>query len=91
MAARLLWPTMVTPCLTTTWSASVSGQLPPWDAARSMITEPGFISATVASCSRVGALRPGISAVVMTMSACLARSCTALAWRSIQEAGIGRA
>ncbi|MOA69129.1 hypothetical protein D3C78_1971300 [compost metagenome] len=56
-----------------------------------MTTEPGFISATVASCSRVGAWRPGISAVVMTMSACLARSCTALAWRAIHDAGIGRA
>ncbi|CAM5330173.1 hypothetical protein SSTU70S_03329 [Stutzerimonas stutzeri] len=47
--------------------------------ARSTITEPGFICSTVASCSSVGALRPGISAVVMTMSDCSARSCTACA------------
>ena len=52
---------------------------------------PGFIAATMSSVHSFGAGRPGISAVVMTMSACLARSCTALAWRSIHEAGIGRA
>ncbi|MNQ52576.1 hypothetical protein D3C85_666000 [compost metagenome] len=56
-----------------------------------MTTEPGFIWATVSALNSVGALRPGISAVVMTMSACLARSCTAAAWRCIQLAGIGRA
>ncbi|MNL56674.1 hypothetical protein D3C87_1801840 [compost metagenome] len=65
--------------------------MPPWAAARSMTTEPGFIWATVCALSSVGALRPGISAVVITMSACLARSCTAAAWRCIQLAGIGRA
>jgi hypothetical protein len=30
--ARLVGPTMVTPFSTTTWSATVSGQLPPWAA-----------------------------------------------------------
>ncbi|MNZ94112.1 hypothetical protein D3C78_1132130 [compost metagenome] len=90
-AGRLVGPTMITPFSCTTWSATVSGQLPPWAAARSMTTEPGFICATVSALSRVGALRPGISAVVMTISACLARSCTAWAWRCIQLAGIGRA
>jgi hypothetical protein len=37
-----------------------------------MTTEPGFIWATVSALNSVGALRPGISAVVMTISACLA-------------------
>ncbi|MNL62661.1 hypothetical protein D3C87_1867020 [compost metagenome] len=55
------------------------------------MTEPGFISLTVSSWSSVGALRPGMSAVVITMSACLARAWTSSAWRRIQSAGIARA
>ncbi|MCY1241757.1 hypothetical protein D9M72_546780 [compost metagenome] len=91
MLARLVWPMMMTPLWLTTSSATVSGQLPPCAAARSTTTEPGFICATVASCSSTGALRPGISAVVMTMSAWTARWCTSSAWRFIQSGGIGRA
>src|SRR5262249_14367619 len=76
--ARFVYPAIVTPCLTTTSSASVSGQLPPrWPsysgprpAARSISTEPGFIACTVSTDSSVGAGRPGISAVEMMTSAC---------------------
>ena len=32
------------------------------------MTEPGFIVLTISSVTSTGALRPGISAVVMTMS-----------------------
>ncbi len=57
----------------------------------STITEPGFIDFTISSVTSTGALRPGISAVVMTISACLMRSATAAAWRFIQLSGMGRA
>ena len=43
-AGRLVSPTSVTPCLITVLPGSVSGQLPPCGAARSTITEPGFIA-----------------------------------------------
>ncbi len=89
--ARSGSPTMCTPCLTTVLLSSDSGQLPPCDTARSTITEPGFMALTVSSEISTGAGRPGISAVVMMMSASLARSCTSSAWRRIQSAGIGRA
>ena len=47
-------------------AAHVVGPLP---AAMSTITEPGFIALTISSVISIGAARPGISAVVMTMSA----------------------
>ena len=68
VAGRLVGPWMVTPCRTTTSSGSVSSQLPPASAARSTITEPGRMPATVSSVTRRGAGRPGTSAVVMTTS-----------------------
>jgi hypothetical protein len=40
---------MVTLCLSTVLPASVSGQLPPLGAARSTITEPGFMAFTISS------------------------------------------
>ena len=46
----------------------VRSQLPPRSAARSTTTEPGFIASTMSSSQSFGAGRPGISAVVMTMS-----------------------
>ena len=51
----------------------------------STMTEPGFIESTIASVNRRGAGRPGMSAVVMTMStsaACAAYSSAALASKS---------
>ncbi len=42
--------------------------MPPRSAARSTITEPGFIAATISVVSRIGAGRPGIKAVVITAS-----------------------
>ena len=64
-----------TPCLTTTWSAlaerAVAALLrPPGRRSPSRASSP----ATVSSVTSTGAGRPGISAVVMTMSAALARS-----------------
>ena len=59
--------------------------LPPASTARSTITEPGFIEATWAALTSFGAGRPGIRAVVITMS-CLAiwleTSSACLAWYS---------
>ena len=59
---------MVTPCSTTVWPGRVSSQLPPDSDARSTITEPGFISATIAAVTSTGARRPGTFAVVITTS-----------------------
>ena len=60
-------------------------------AAMSMITEPGFMLATISSVISVGAARPGISAVEMTISAWATRLATSTFWRSSQLAGMGLA
>ena len=57
----------------------------------STMTAPGFIDWTISSVTSTGALRPGISAVVITTSACRTRCATAAACRFIQASGIGRA
>ena len=62
--------------------------LPPRSTARSTSTEPGFIEATIAAVTSFGAGRPGISAVVMTMSClamCSAVSAACLAWYSLRH------
>jgi hypothetical protein len=66
---------MVTPCLTTALPGSVSSQLPPCSAAMSTMTLPGFIVRTISAVMSLGAGLPGISAVVMMMSA--SRACFA--------------
>ena len=43
------------------------------------MTEPGFMLLTMSSLTSTGALRPGISAVVMTMSCFLMCSATSAA------------
>ena len=48
--------------------ATVPSTLPPFAAAMSTITEPGFIDATISPVMIRGAGLPGISAVVMMMS-----------------------
>src|SRR5229473_1093812 len=53
--------------------------LPPRSTARSTITEPGRIEATISREIRRGAGRPGISAVVTTMSCFLICSATSAA------------
>ena len=55
-------------------SVFVSAALPPLAAAMSTITEPLRMAAMVSSVISFGAGRPGISAVVMTMSAARASS-----------------
>ena len=57
----------------------------------SMITEPGFMDLTISSVISVGAARPGISAVLITMSACATRLATSICWRASQLGGIGLA
>ena len=59
------------------WPVTVRSQLPPRSAARSTATEPDFIAATMPASHKFGAPRPGISAVVMTMSICGA------SWRNL--------
>src|SRR5919201_3661171 len=68
VAGTFVNPTIVTPSRSTSEPGSVSSQLPPASAARSTITEPGRIPATAAAGIRVGAGRPGASAVVITTS-----------------------
>ena len=62
-------PMIVTPCSTTVCPGLVSAQLPCCSAARSTITLPAFIDATISAVTRTGARRPGMSAVHMTTSA----------------------
>ena len=61
---------MVTPLsVTKTSPGFVRAQLPPLAAARSTTTLPGRMLATSSSVSSTGEVRPGMFAVVMTMSA----------------------
>lgn len=54
--------------VTTSWSATEPSTFPPDPAAMSTMTEPGFIAATISLVISRGAGRPGMSAVVTTMS-----------------------
>ena len=65
---------MLTSCLTAITPGSVSSQFPPCSAARSTITEPGFMDLTMSAVISLGAGLPGMSAVVMMMSTSLACS-----------------
>src|SRR5207237_1227585 len=64
----LRWPTIFTPCRSTTSPATAPSTLPPCSTARSTMTLPGRMLATWASVISRGAGRPGMRAVVMTMS-----------------------
>src|SRR6266508_3540869 len=66
--ATFVSPTTVTPSRSTISPGSVTSQLPPASAARSMITEPGRMRVTAPAGISRGAGRPGISAVVTTTS-----------------------
>ncbi len=59
----------------------VSSQLPPVSAARSTITEPARIRRTISAVTRMGALRPGMAAVVITTSEAATRSPISSRWR----------
>ncbi len=76
---------------TTVVRASVSSQLPPESPARSTITEPGAMLATACFVSRIGAGRPGISAVVMITSCLAAFSASASRTCSFSSSVSGRA
>ena len=47
---------------------ALASQLPPCSAARSTITEPGRIPASISLVTRTGAFFPGTAAALMTMS-----------------------
>ena len=64
---------MITPSLVTVLFNSLSSQFPPCSTAISTITEPVFIPFTISAVSSIGAFFPGISAVVITISA--SRTC----------------
>ena len=57
-------PSMITSSWVTTLSFSVTSQFPPFSAAKSMITEPGFISSTTSLPIKIGAFLPGIRALI---------------------------
>ncbi len=66
-----MYPTHVTPLgVVMTFPGTVVSTLPPCSAARSTVTEPGFIEAIMSARMSFGAGRPGMSAVVMMMSTC---------------------
>ncbi len=81
LEVRSVWPMTVTPPQSTTSSATQASQLPPFAAARSTTTEPGLITSSISRVISTGARRPGMSAVVMTMSTsshcCLNRAISA--------------
>jgi hypothetical protein len=79
------------PDVTTISSATEPATLPPCAAAMSTITLPLFIEATISSVISRGAGRPGMSAVVITMSTsgtCSAYICAA---RRLKSSPISRA
>ena len=55
------------------------------------MTEPGAIAATMSSVSSTGALRPGISAVQMTMSMLFSASAILSRWRRWKSSPISLA
>ncbi len=59
---------ILTPLWVTIFPCWVSSQLPPFYAAISTMTLPGFIDSTICFVISLGAGLPGIKAVVMTMS-----------------------
>src|SRR5690349_20952678 len=79
------------PSVSTTSPGLAPSTLPPRSTARSTSTEPGFIDFTMSAETSFGAGRPGISAVVMTMSCflmCSAASAACLAFFFQAEDGI---
>ncbi|MCY1243651.1 hypothetical protein D9M72_566750 [compost metagenome] len=67
----LRWPMTLTPSTSATLPGSAPSTLPPRSTARSTAIEPGFMPFSMSRVTSRGAGRPGMSAVVMTMS-CLA-------------------
>mmetsp|Transcript_3228 Transcript_3228/g.9360 ORF Transcript_3228/g.9360 Transcript_3228/m.9360 type:complete len:276 (-) Transcript_3228:848-1675(-) len=69
---RSLYPMQVTPFgVSMTSSFTVVAMLPPFCAARSTVTLPGFMEAIISLLMSKGAFLPGMSAVVMMMSTSL--------------------
>ena len=64
----LAWPTIVTPCFTTTLPNSGNGTIAALLDRQIDDHQPGFIDCTISSVTSTGALRPGMRAVVMTTS-----------------------
>lgn len=72
LEGKSVYPTNFTPYFSTTLSFSTNLQFPPASAAKSTITEPGFIAFTCSSKINSGASFPGINAVVIIISTSLA-------------------
>ena len=81
VAGRLTAPTTETLWAVTTLSGWVTSTLPPCSAARSTITEPGAIPATMSALISTGAFLPGTSAVVMTTSLAATTLAIVSCWR----------
>lgn len=78
--------------LTSWWVTSLPGwvtaQLPPASAARSTMTDPGFMTSTISFVISFGAGFPGIRAVVMMISTSLACSVKSFISASINSLDI---
>ena len=90
-AGRFLAPTSLTPPTATVLPGLLPSTLPPLSAAMSSTTAPGFIDLTISAVTIRGALRPGIWAVVTTMSWVLRCSATIFACSACSSGVSGRA
>ena len=66
--AKLLYPIILILFFSIILSGSENAEFPPCSAARSHITEPGFIDKTISSVIILGAFLPGMSAVQIIIS-----------------------
>src|SRR5205085_1701159 len=85
---RLSGPRTITPSRRTSDPGAVTSQLPPVSAARSTMTEPGFMPRTASAVIRIGARLPGMAAVVITTSAsftCCAMNASSRRWVSSES------
>ena len=84
-------PTTRTPLCSTTSPTLVSSQFPPPSAAMSITSEPSPMASTMAVVIRVGDLRPGTAAVVITTSALATSLSRAACWAAVSSGVNSRA
>ena len=72
---------IVTPCSTILSPARVSSQLPPRSAARSTMTDPGAMPATISRVTSAGDFLPGTTAAVITTSLSATTRASSSRWR----------
>ena len=85
-AAKAEFPTMDTPFTITVSSFFVYAVLPPVDAAKSIIIEPLYMLSIISDVMRMGAVLPGIAAVVIMISLLATLSAILAFWRAINSA-----